>query len=50
MLFGEAGGNPDDRYGLEARGIGQQLAEMGVVGALELVLDQHPDIGGDVLA
>ena len=43
-------GDPDDGYSLKARRIGQQLAEMGMIRALQLVLDQHPSICPDVLA
>ena len=43
-------GNPDDGHRLQARGIGEQLPQVRVVGALQLVLDQHPIITCRVLA
>ena len=48
MLFGKSGCNPNDCYGLKAGGISQQLPKMGMVGALKLILDQHPCIGTDI--
>ena len=43
-------GDPDDGDRLETGGIGEQLAEVGVVGLLELVLDQDHGLGIGVLA
>jgi hypothetical protein len=50
VLLGEACGDPDDGDGLKARRIGQKLPEMIVIGALQLVLDQNPAVGVNVLA
>ncbi|WP_259465863.1 hypothetical protein [Rhodococcus opacus] len=40
-LFAEVGGDPDDGGGVEAGGVDQALSEVSVVGAFELVLDDH---------
>ena len=50
MLLGEARGHPDDGHRVEAGRIGQKLAKVAVVGALQLVLDQHPMVATDVPA
>jgi hypothetical protein len=42
VFFRERVGDPNDGGGLEPVGIGDELAQMRVVGALELVLDEHP--------
>src|SRR5664279_175747 len=45
MLISELGSQPDDDRGIESRGVSEQLAEMGVVCGLKLVLnDDHPPI------
>lgn len=50
MFIGKSLGNPDDRCGVEARRVGQQLPQMIVVGLLELIFDEHPGVGGGVAA
>ena len=42
MLLDELAGYPDDGDGIEARSVGDDLAEVRVVGLRELVLDEHP--------
>lgn len=41
MLCTEARGHPDDGAGLRAGGVGDDLAEVDVVGNLQLILDNH---------
>jgi len=50
MLLGELGGNPDDGDSLKARCVGEKLTQVGMVGALKLVLDQNPVAGLHILA
>jgi len=50
VLLGEALGDPDDGHRLQAGGVGEELAEVGVVGALQLVLDEHPGVVVEILA
>jgi len=42
MLLRKLRSHPDNRDGLKAGRVCQQLAQMGVVGSLELILDQYP--------
>lgn len=42
ILLGEPAGDPDHGDGLEPGRIGQQLAKVGVIGPLELILDRDP--------
>lgn len=50
MLISEAGRDPDDSHRVQARSVSQQLAKVQMVGAFELVLDQHPGVPAHVLA
>lgn len=50
MLLGKAFGYPDDRDCLEPGGIGDHLAQVGVVCPLQLILDQDPIVVGQVFA
>ena len=50
VFLSESSRDPDDRDGLEARGVRQDLPEMGVIGSLELVLDQDEFLGRRILA
>ncbi len=45
MFFGEALGNPNDGGGVESGGVGEELAEVAVIGALDLILDEYPVVG-----
>lgn len=49
MLVGEAIGDSDNRYGIQAGGIGDELPQVRVVGPLQLVFNQNPMIGRRVL-
>ena len=44
MRFSKVAGDPNDSLGLEARKIRKYLAQMTVVGAFELILDQNGSI------
>ena len=50
MLVVEPGAEPDDDIGLEPLRVGQNLAEMAVVGGSELRLDHHRAAGAAVAA
>lgn len=50
VFVGKALGDPDDGDGLQARRVGDQLAQVGMVGALQLVFDEHPIVVGRVFA
>ena len=50
MLIRELGCDPDDGDGFKAGGVGQQLAEVTVIRAFQLILNQNPAVGRDVLA
>ena len=50
VLLGELARNPHDSDGVEAGRVGKQLAEVAVVGAFELILDEDPGIRHRVLA
>ena len=49
MLLSEARRDPNDSDRLKAGCIGQQLAEMPMIGPLKLIFDQYPMVGTDVL-
>ena len=50
MLLCEARGNPNNGNGFKAGCVSQQLAEMRMIGSFQLVLNQHPTVGVEVLA
>ena len=50
MLLRESLRNPYDGDSVQPCGIGQQLPEMRMIGALQLIFDQHPVVRGCVFA
>ena len=48
MGLSEVFGNPDDGPGFKSCEVGQNLAQIGVIGLLELVLDQDEAVGGRI--
>jgi hypothetical protein len=46
VFLSELGGDPHDVGWVRAARVGEQLAEVDVVSAIELVLDDHPLVGG----
>jgi len=49
MLLDELARDPDDGHRVEACCVGDDLAQVGVIGLLELVLDEHPPLAHGVL-
>ena len=50
VFIGESLGDPNDGDGIQPCGVGDQLSQVSVIGALQLVFDEHPCIVGGVLA
>ena len=50
VLSTKTGGNPDDCLRIGPRGIGEELAEVGMVRPFQLVLDDHHTAVGGVSA
>jgi hypothetical protein len=50
VFLGELVGDPDDRDSLQTCGVGQELAEVSMVSAFQLILDQDPVPSGRVFA
>ena len=48
MLFSKGRRDPDDRGGVQAGRVRQQLPKMGVIGLLQLVLDDEVPVVGQV--